>query len=108
MSESSTYQEIRAHLAYLRLGAAAEALPGELDHAREEKLGHSEFLAPPPRGRGDRDRDQTPGRARALRLPALSVDARRLRLQRPALGGQEADERARHAALPRRRHQRAA
>ena len=44
MSESSTYQEIRSHLAYLRLGAAAEALPGELDHARENKLGHSEFL----------------------------------------------------------------
>ena len=44
MSESSTYQEIRSHLAYLRLGAAAEALPGELDHAREHKLGHSEFL----------------------------------------------------------------
>ena len=32
MTESSIYQEIRAHLAYLRLGAAAEALPGELDH----------------------------------------------------------------------------
>jgi hypothetical protein len=45
VSESSTYQEIRSHLAYLRLGAAAEALPGELDHARAEKLGHSEFLA---------------------------------------------------------------
>ena len=37
MSESSTYQEIRSHLAYLRLGAAAEALPGELDHARERQ-----------------------------------------------------------------------
>ena len=34
MSEPSVYQELRAHLAYLRLGAAAEALPGELDHAR--------------------------------------------------------------------------
>ncbi len=45
MSESSTYQQIRSHLAYLRLGAAAEALPGELDHARTEGLGNSEFLA---------------------------------------------------------------
>ena len=44
MTESSTYQQIRAHLAYLRLGAAAEALPGELEHARKEGLGHSEFL----------------------------------------------------------------
>ena len=44
MSESSTYQELRSHLAYLRLSAAAEALPGELDHARKADLGHSEFL----------------------------------------------------------------
>ena len=45
MSEASTYQELRAHLAYLRLSAAAEALPSELDHARAANLGHSEFLA---------------------------------------------------------------
>ncbi len=45
MSEPSIYQELRSHLAYLRLSAAAEALPGELDHARKEGLGHSEFLA---------------------------------------------------------------
>ena len=44
MSEASTYQQLRSHLAYLRLAAAAEALPGELDHARAENLGHSEFL----------------------------------------------------------------
>jgi DNA replication protein DnaC len=44
VSEPSAYQEIRSHLAYLRLTAAAEALPGELEHAREADLGHSEFL----------------------------------------------------------------
>ena len=44
MSESSTYQQIRSHLAYLRLGAAAESLSAELEHARTEGLGHSEFL----------------------------------------------------------------
>jgi DNA replication protein DnaC len=44
MSEASRYQELRSHLAYLRLTAAAEALPGQLDHAREADLGHSEFL----------------------------------------------------------------
>ena len=44
MSGSSTYQQIRSHLAYLRLAASAEALPGELEHARKEGLGHSEFL----------------------------------------------------------------
>jgi DNA replication protein DnaC len=44
VSEPSIYQELRSHLAYLRLTAAAEALPGELDHARSNDLGHSEFL----------------------------------------------------------------
>jgi DNA replication protein DnaC len=44
MSEPSIYQEIRSHLAYLRLSAAAEALPGALEHARTHELGHSEFL----------------------------------------------------------------
>jgi hypothetical protein len=44
MSESSIYQEIRGHMAYLRLCAAAEALPGELDPARKQELGHSEFM----------------------------------------------------------------
>ncbi|HEX9504424.1 MAG TPA: IS21-like element helper ATPase IstB [Acidimicrobiia bacterium] len=44
MSENSTYQKLRGHLAYLRLAAAAEALPGELDHAAKAKLGHTAFL----------------------------------------------------------------
>lgn len=45
MSTDSTYQQIRGQLAYLRLGAAAEALPAVLDQAREEKLSTSAFLA---------------------------------------------------------------
>jgi DNA replication protein DnaC len=44
MSENSAYQKLRGHLAYLRLAAAAEALPGELDHATKNRLGHSAFL----------------------------------------------------------------
>jgi len=44
MSENSTYQKLRSHLAYLRLAAAAEALPAELDHAAKENLGHTAFL----------------------------------------------------------------
>ena len=44
MSDDSIYQQLRSHLAYLRLTAAAEALPGELDHAMKHKLGHSAFL----------------------------------------------------------------
>ena len=45
MSEDSVYQALRGSLAYLRLGAAAEALPAELDYAQKMKLGHSAFLA---------------------------------------------------------------
>jgi DNA replication protein DnaC len=44
MSENSAYQKLRGHLAYLRLAAAAEALPGQLDDATKNKLGHSAFL----------------------------------------------------------------
>src|SRR5271166_4541994 len=44
MTESSQYQKLRAHLAFLRMTAAAEALPGELDHAAKAKLTHQGFL----------------------------------------------------------------
>jgi DNA replication protein DnaC len=41
---ASAYQRLRGHLAYLRLAAAAEALPAELEHAGTHKLGHAAFL----------------------------------------------------------------
>ncbi len=44
MSASSDYQRLRSHLAFLRMGAAAEALPGILDDAAKAKLSHSVFL----------------------------------------------------------------
>ena len=44
MSEASTYQDLRGHLATLRLAAAAEALPGALEVARDGKLSHTAFL----------------------------------------------------------------
>jgi DNA replication protein DnaC len=44
VSESSVYQQLRGHLAKLRLSAAAEALPAELDHARDASLSHTAFL----------------------------------------------------------------
>ncbi len=40
----SRYQKLRGHLHYLRLEAAAEALPGELERARKQKLSHTAFL----------------------------------------------------------------
>jgi DNA replication protein DnaC len=45
MSEDSIYQQLRSHLASLRMTAAAEALPAELDYANQHKLGHSAFLS---------------------------------------------------------------
>ena len=44
MSESSVYQQLRSHLAELRLSAAAEALPGELDRAAADSVSHTAFL----------------------------------------------------------------
>ena len=44
MSKDSVYQQLRSHLAYLGLPAAAEALPVHLDQARQHDTGHTEFL----------------------------------------------------------------
>jgi len=44
MTEGSEYQKLRSHLAFLRMTAAAEALPGELDHALKQRLTHQGFL----------------------------------------------------------------
>jgi DNA replication protein DnaC len=40
----SRYQQLRQHLHYLRLDAAAEVLPDQLEQARKEKLSHTAFL----------------------------------------------------------------
>lgn len=44
MSEASVYQQLRGHLATLRMTAAAEALPAELEAARQSELSHTAFL----------------------------------------------------------------
>ena len=44
MSEASVYQALRGHLATLRLAAADEALPGVLEAAAAEGLGHTAML----------------------------------------------------------------
>lgn len=44
MTEQGLYQQLRNHLHYLRLEAAAEALPLELETAAKDKLGHTAFL----------------------------------------------------------------
>jgi DNA replication protein DnaC len=44
MNKDSIYQQLRSHLAYLKLQAAAEALPAQLEAARATKTGHTEFV----------------------------------------------------------------
>jgi DNA replication protein DnaC len=44
MNQASTYQTLRGHLANLKLGAAAEALPGLLDAAHREGLSPTVLL----------------------------------------------------------------
>ena len=43
--KDSLYQQLRSHLAYLKLTAAAEALPAALDNATRHNQTHTEFLA---------------------------------------------------------------
>jgi DNA replication protein DnaC len=43
-NQASVYQQLRGHLAALRLTAAAEALPAQLERATAEHTGHTAFL----------------------------------------------------------------
>ncbi len=44
MSKDSVYQQLRGHLAYLKLAATAETLPAHLQAARRSDIGHTHFL----------------------------------------------------------------
>ncbi len=44
MNKHATYQQLRSHLAYLKLTAAAEQLPAALEHAEKTKPGYTQFL----------------------------------------------------------------
>jgi len=44
VNQHAVYQQLRPHLAYLQLRAAAEALPAELERASSDKLSHTAFL----------------------------------------------------------------
>ena len=45
MNKHATYQELRGHLAYLKLSAAAEQLPAALEDAEKVKPGYTQFLS---------------------------------------------------------------
>ena len=59
-TEASRYQQLRGHLAYLKLGTAAEALPAVLDAAKTENLSPTATLE------------------RLLRIEVEATEARRL------------------------------
>ena len=44
MNKHATYQQLRGHLAYLKLAAAAEQLPAALEAAERDKPGYTHFL----------------------------------------------------------------
>jgi DNA replication protein DnaC len=44
MSEASVYQQLRSHLAYLRLTAISEVVAAELERAQQEKRSHTALL----------------------------------------------------------------
>jgi DNA replication protein DnaC len=44
MSAETIYQQLRSHLAYLKLAAAADALAPALETAEREKPGYTQFL----------------------------------------------------------------
>ena len=44
MNKHASYQDLRAHLAYLKFAAAAEHLPAALEQAEKDKPGYTQFL----------------------------------------------------------------
>jgi len=45
VNKHATYQQLRGHLTYLKLGAAAEQLPQALENAEKAKPGYTQFLS---------------------------------------------------------------
>ena len=90
VSEASTYQALRGHLAALRLAAAAEALPGLLDKAKAE--GWSTTVLLEALFRLEAEAAVARRHATLARLACLpaALEDRRLRLRGPALGRQKA------------------
>ena len=44
MNKHASYQQLREHLAYLKLAAVAEQLPAALEQAEKDKPGYTQFL----------------------------------------------------------------
>ena len=102
------YQQLREHLAYLKLPAVAEQLARALEQAESEKPSYTRFLA-------DllsveitaTEQRRLDGRLRFASFPAAQ-DARAVRLRRPTVTGPAAGRGARDAAVRAGERQRAA
>ena len=79
---ASRYQQLRGHLAALRLHTAAEQLPAVLDHATAEGLSVTAALERLLASRGRRHRSPPARRPAPVRLPAHPRHPGRLRLRR--------------------------
>ena len=83
--KDSRYQQLRSHLAYLKLTAAAEALPAGLDRAARNNRTHTEFLEQLLAVEVDAtEARRLAGRLRFANFPA-PLAHRRLRFQRPTI-----------------------
>jgi hypothetical protein len=80
--EAALYQRLRAHLDFLKLPAAAEALPGILDAARTQDRSTVAILE----ALLAVEVDTTQA---AVRLSANAIQSGRVRLHRPARGRRE-------------------
>ncbi len=98
---AAAYQRLRSHLAYLKLPAAAEALPGILDAARDQHLTVLDALEQLLGIEAAAEQRKLASRLRWAALPAPRI-AGRLRFLRPARRRRKAHPRAGHAAVPRR------
>ncbi len=105
-AQDGRYQQLRAHLATLKLLDAAEALPAVLDPATRRETHPTAALERLLRTRGHRDRRPTARRPAPLRLPAHPRHPGRVRLRRPTRRRPQPDRRPRVLPLPRVRHQR--
>src|SRR5450755_218896 len=107
-NEASRYQQLRGHLAYLKLADAAEALPAVLDTARTEKLSTTAALekAAPHRGAGHRGAAAV--RSAPVREPAHGGHPGRLRLRRPTRRRSRPDRGPGVEPVPGHRHQHSA
>ena len=83
MNRHATYQELRSHLTYLKLAAAAEHLPAALEHAEQAKPGYTQFLCD------------------LLEVEVAATEARRLagRMRLTGFPSQNASQRGRRESL---------